>query len=237
MLESEASAQGRQSGSQALRAARRASGQGCPAASAGGSPGGSTAEPGGAEGGGGPGRSAGQRSPRDATPHSGYHPGCPGGCATAPGGPTAPSAQRRALVAGKGQGQPPAPVTFRGRGRDAPRGRHFPVGCAGLGMSSLPCARNKEVGEEGAPSRRHPVAAGAPVSAARAAPPDLYEQGRAGTARGGGAGVDTLGQAGRPSEGELAPGPSRLVLRAGPAARALGDACAPARRPTSSIPR
>lgn len=75
------------------------------------------------------------------------------------------------------------------------------MGCAGLGMSSLPCARNKEAGEEGAPGPRHPVAFGAPVSAARAAPPDLYEQGRAGTARGGGAGGgDTPAGAGGEAE-------------------------------------
>lgn len=83
-------------------------------------------------------------------------------------------------------------MTFGGRGRDEPQDRHFSLGCVGLGMSSLPYAGNKEVGEEGARSRRHPVAAGAPVSAARAAPPDLYEQGRAGTARGaGGEGEET----------------------------------------------
>lgn len=47
--------------------------------------------------------------------------------------------KRRALVPGRGQGAAPGTgAFFRGPGPGEEEGRHFPVGCAGLGMSSLP---------------------------------------------------------------------------------------------------
>lgn len=141
--------EGRAAG-QALRAARRASGRGSPLGSCRGDPRVDVRESPGE-----PREAAGwaarrQRSPRDARRALGTTPGVPG-AALGDREDTplqAPSAGLCSPGTGQGQ-QPPAPVTFRGRGRDALRGRHFPVGCAGLGMSSLPCARNKEPGRRG----------------------------------------------------------------------------------------
>lgn len=99
----------------------------------------------------------GLRSPKDAEP--GY---CgAGGCASCPGYPEEP-------------GVSIIPAGSRDRARAAPRcWCPFWIGAfpGGLGISFLPWTRNKEVGEEGALSRRHQEAVGAPVSEAREAPP------------------------------------------------------------------
>lgn len=80
---------------------------------------------------------------------------------------------------------------------------------------------------------------GAPVSAARAAPPDLYEQGRAGTARGGGEGEETRTRwgGGEVERKGARPRPVTPGAETRPRRPGRGDNAAPARRPTSSIPR
>lgn len=99
-------------------------------------------------------------------------------------------------VPGTGRGQPP-------KGPQCIVSEAFPL----MGVSSLPCARNKEVAEDGVPSARQPAALGAPVSAA---PPDLSKSGRAGTTRGGG--EDGTGREKRPSEGEASRGSGEGAL-------------------------
>lgn len=131
-------------------------------------------------------------------------------------------------------------MTFWGRGLDAPRDRHFPLGCAGLGMSSLPYAWNKEVGEEGAPSRRHPVAAGAPVRAAGAAPLTFMNRAELGQPAAVRAREKRRGHAGTGREAERKGiGPRSVTAGAETCPRSPdhGDGTGPARRPTSSITR
>lgn len=90
----------------------------------------------------------------------------------------------------------------------------------------------KQRGQGGGSSERRHPAVGAPVSAARAALPDLYEQGRAGKGRRGhaGAGREVEREGARPRS--VTPGAETRPHR--PDRR---DDAGPARRPTSIIPR
>lgn len=84
------------------------------------------------------------------------------------------------------------------------------------------------------------MAAGAPVSAARAAPPDLYEQGRVGTACGGaGEGEETGTRWDREEVERKGTRPRSVTAGAEtwPRSPDRGDDAGPARRPTSSITR